>query len=85
MKKFLTVGFLALISSSLFAINVFKYVPFEGSVKSYSQTDYSIASRYGNFFRTPELKVVHVFENGKEVESSEYVITSSVSKEPSLK
>lgn len=72
MKKILTVGFLALISSSLFAINVFKYVPFEGSVKSYSQTDYSIASRYGNFFRTPELKVVHIYENGKEVESSEY-------------
>ena len=73
MKKILTVGFLALISTSLFAINIFKYVPFEGNVKSYSQTDFSISSKFGNFLRTPKLKVVHVFDQkGNEVESTEY-------------
>lgn len=73
MKKLLVLGFIAGICSSLSAINIFDYVSFEGNPKGYTQTDFAISSKFGNYFRTPELKVVRTFdENGYDFESFEY-------------
>ena len=42
-----------------------------GNVKSYIKTDYTIASKFGEYFRTPSAKYQHVFnEYGQEIENS---------------
>ncbi len=72
MKKILSLVLAAGFSFSLFAANIFTYAPLTGSVKSYTQTEFSIASKFGNYFRTPSTKYNHVFdENGNEVELNE--------------
>jgi len=72
MKKLLTLAFAAGLSLSLFAADIFTYVPMTGSVKSYTKTDFSIASRFGTLYRTPSSKVIHYFDStGKESSSSE--------------
>ena len=72
MKKLLTLAVAATFSLSLFAADIFTYAPITGSVKSYTETDFSIASRFGTLYRTPSTKITHAFdENGKEITSSE--------------
>ena len=72
MKKLLTLAVAATFSLSLFAADIFTYAPITGSVKSYTETDFSIASRFGTLYRTPSTKITHSFdENGKEITSSE--------------
>lgn len=72
MKKLLAFAITATLSLSLFAADIFKYAPITGNVKSYTETDFSIATRFGTLYRTPSSKVLHVFDsNGKETTSSE--------------
>ena len=72
MKKLLALTLAAGLSLSLFAADVFKYAPVTGNVKSYTETDFSIATRFGTLYRTPSSKIMHVFDsNGKEISSSE--------------
>lgn len=72
MKKLLSFAFVASLCLSLFATDIFNYVPLAGNIKNYTRTDYVIASKFGNYFRTPSVKIVKAFNNlGKEVESSE--------------
>lgn len=72
MKKIVSIFLAAAITSSAFAIDIFKYAPVAGSIKSYTETDYTIASKFGNYTRTPCLKTIHLFNNfGREVESVE--------------
>lgn len=72
MKKLLAFVLSASLSISLFAADIFAYSPIKDSVKMYTQTEYSVASKFGDYYRTPLLKVVHVFdENGFETESTE--------------
>lgn len=72
MKKLLAFAITATLSISLFAADIFKYAPITGNVKSYTETDFSIATRFGTLYRTPSSKVLHVFDsNGKETTSSE--------------
>ena len=72
MKKLLSFAFVASLCLSLFATDIFNYVPLSGNIKNYTRTDYTIASKFGNYFRTPNVKIVKSFNNlGKEVESSE--------------
>ena len=72
MKKLLTFVFAAGLSLSLFAADIFTYVPVTGDVKTYTETEFSIASRFGTLYRTPSSKVTHSFDtNGKEISSSE--------------
>ena len=41
-----------------------------GGVKSYIKTDYVVASKFGEYFRTPSAKYQHVFnEFGQEIEN----------------
>ena len=71
MKKIISIAFVAALGFSMFAADIFTYVPLKGEVRTYTKTEYSIASKFGNYFRTPSLKTKHLFENGKEIESSE--------------
>lgn len=72
MKKLLALALTTAVSISLFATDIFNYVPITGSVKNYTETEFSIASRFGSLYRTPSSKLTHNFDaNGKEISSSE--------------
>ena len=72
MKKLLAFALTASLGLSLFAADIFKYVPVTGSLKAYTETDFTIATRFGTLYRTPSSKIMHVFDsNGKETTSSE--------------
>ena len=72
MKRILTLLLVFTLSMSLFALDIFKYVPFSGDVKSYTQTDFTITSKFGDLFRTPNMKIIHNFDaNGNEIETAE--------------
>ena len=72
MKKLLALAITASLGFSLFAADIFTYAPITGNVKSYTETDFSIASRFGTLYRTPSSKITHSFDsNGKETTSSE--------------
>ena len=72
MKKILITAAFAAIAVSAFSFDSEKIVP-KGKVNSYSKTDYSVTSKFGEYFRTPDAKYVHVFDQtGLEIESSEY-------------
>jgi len=72
MKKLLAFALTAGLSLSLFAADIFKYAPITGNVKAYTETNFSIATRFGTLYRTPSLKITHIFDsNGKEASSSE--------------
>ena len=72
MKKLLSLAFVASFAISLFAVDIFEFVPLKENPKNYTKIEYSIASKFGNYFRTPKVKYLHVFnDEGKEIESSE--------------
>ncbi len=72
MKKILAFALTAGLSLSLFAADIFNYAPVTGNVKAYTETDFSIATRFGTLYRTPSTKIQHIFDsNGKEISSSE--------------
>lgn len=71
MKKIISLAFAATLSLSLFAADIFTYAPISGNVKSYTKTEYSIASKFGNYFRTPSVKFLHTFDGAQEIESGE--------------
>ncbi len=72
MKKILSILFATAITCQVFAIDIFKYAPVAGNVKSYTETDYTIASKFGSYTRTPKVKTIHLINNfGREVESIE--------------
>lgn len=72
MKKIMAFLLAAGLSVSLFATDIFKYVPIKGNPKNYVKTEYTIASKFGNYFRTPSIKYLHTFNaDGQEIESSE--------------
>lgn len=72
MKKLLAFAITASLGLSLFAADIFTYAPITGNVKAYTETDFSIASRFGTLYRTPSSKITHSFDtNGKEITSSE--------------
>lgn len=73
MKKILSILSIASLSLSLFATDIFTYAPINGTIKNYTETQYSIASKFGNYFRTPSAKITHEFNaNGKEINSTEF-------------
>lgn len=72
MKKILSFVLAASICISVFAADVFNFAPMQGNVKNYTKTEFSIASKFGNYFRTPSVKFTHVYDsNGREIESTE--------------
>lgn len=69
MKKLLSFVLAAALSTSLFALDVLSYAPVTGNVKNFTQTNFAISSKFGNYFRTPSSKIVRTLNAlGKEVE-----------------
>ena len=57
---------------SLFAYDVATNLQLKGNVKSVTKTNYNIALKFGDYFRTPNSKFVFTYDsNGKQIESTE--------------
>lgn len=73
MKKIFSGVSIALLGAALFGLDIFTYAPISGNVQSYTQTDFAVTSKFGNYFRTPSAKIIHNLNlAGKEVETTEY-------------
>lgn len=73
MKKIVLAAVMTAMSMSLFAINIFNYVPLADNVKSYTRTDYVISSKFGKYYQTPNTKIVHNFDDDQnEIEVTEF-------------
>lgn len=71
MKKILS-GVLALVlAGSAFALDSENFIP-EGTVTSYTKTEYAVSTKFGDYFRSVAAKHVHVFANGLKKEVSSY-------------
>lgn len=71
MKKLLTAACALSTIFGAFAFDSETVVP-AGTVKSYTKTNYTISSKFGTFYRTPETKYVHTYNNaGLESERTE--------------
>lgn len=75
MKKLYSLVLAATLSSALFALDVFTFVPVEGNINSYVQTNFSITSKFGNYFRTPKEKINHTL-NANRLESETKVFST---------
>ena len=72
MKKIICAVCAAAVGFSAFAYDITANYQIKGNAKSVVRTDYSIASKFGEYYRTPSTKVVYSYdENGKLLESSE--------------
>lgn len=63
MKKSALIAAIALISGSVFAFDSDPITP-AGNVDSFTKTEYSVASKFGEYFRTVSVKHVHTYTNG---------------------
>lgn len=72
MKKIVSILCLSFIGMSLFAYDVATNLQLKGNVKSVTKTNYNIALKFGDYFRTPNSKFVFTYDsNGKQIESTE--------------
>lgn len=72
MKKLLAFIFAASLATVMFAQDIFSYVPMKGNIKKCTQIDYVISAKFGNYFRTPNLKTIHSFDdNGNVIDVTE--------------
>ena len=72
MKKILLIISVFIAGISLFGLDIFEYVPLRADITTYTQTEFSVASKFGKIYRTPVTKTIHNFNNlGKEVEITE--------------
>lgn len=69
MKKLFLLVLSFFLSVSVFSLDLFKFSPIKGNIKSYTQNDFSIVSRFGDLFRILDSKVIYNFDdNGLETE-----------------
>lgn len=72
MKKIISSLCVILASSLLFGYDIASEAELKGGPKNITKTDFSIVSKFGEYFRTPSTKYTYIFDtNGKTVESSE--------------
>ena len=72
MKKILLAFSLAAAAFSLYAFDTAAPVAVKSGIREYTRTGYIITEKFGDYYRSPAAKYVHVFDvNGKEIESSE--------------
>ena len=72
MKKTLLAISLTAVAFSLYAFDTAAPVAVKSGVREYTRTGYIITEKFGDYYRSPSAKYVHVFDvNGKEIESSE--------------
>lgn len=72
MKKFVSVICASVLGFSAFSYDIAENTKLIGSVKSVTKTEYTISSKFGDYFRTPSAKFVTNYDAaGKETESLE--------------
>lgn len=72
MKKLLLAFSFAAAAFSLYAFDTAAPVAVKSGVREYTRTGYTITEKFGDYYRSPAAKYVHVFDvNGKEIESFE--------------
>ena len=72
MKKILITACLGLFGASLFANEIISVDNLKTKAKSVTRTDFSIVSKFGEYFRTPSVKYHYTFDsNGRIIESAE--------------
>ena len=73
MKKIIFAVAAAVMTTSLYAFDEVLELKTVGSVTEYTKTDYTITEKFGDYYRSPRAKYVHVFDStGKQVESDEF-------------
>ena len=72
MKKTMLILAAAAFSVQAFAFDTAASLKPAGTVTEYTKTEYQITEKFGDYYRSPKAKYVHVFDaNGRETESSE--------------
>lgn len=72
MKKFISALCAASLGASLFAYDIISDAQIKGSATSMTRTDFSIVSKFGEYFRTPSTKYTYTLNSsGKTTESAE--------------
>lgn len=72
MKKIILTAAALLITAGSFALDS-ESLKVQGDFSSYTKTEYSVTSKFGDYFRTPAAKHVHVYNStGLETEVSSY-------------
>lgn len=72
MKKTLLVLAAAALTYSLYAFDTSAHIKPAGAVKDYTRTAYTITEKFGDYYRSPKAKFVHVFDSNElETETSE--------------
>lgn len=72
MKKILAALALASLGTSLFAYDIASDAQIKGAAKSVTRTDFSIVSKFGEYFRTPSTKLTYTLDvAGKILDSTE--------------
>lgn len=73
MKKFFIASIILAAATSLFAFDDSPFYTPNGGAKSWTETEFSITTKFGDYYRTPVKKYKHSFNNlGQEIESAEY-------------
>ncbi len=79
MKKVLISALLFAAGIAAFAFDDSPFMHPNGSPKSYTQTEFAITTKFGDYFRTPATKYKHTFnELGLEIESAEYSVAGQL-------
>ncbi len=75
MKKTFIVLSAAALAANLYAFDPAPAITVTGAISSYTKTDYTITEKFGDYYRSPKAKYVHVFDAaGKQIETSELSI-----------
>ena len=73
MKKVLLSALIATAGFLAFAFDDSPFMKPNGEPKSYTQTEFTISTKFGDYYRTPAVKYKHTFNDaGLEIESAEY-------------
>ncbi|MBO6219135.1 MULTISPECIES: hypothetical protein [unclassified Treponema] len=79
MKKLMFIIAVSALSAQLFAFDPEVSLKPVGTVSEYTKTEYQITEKFGDYYRSPRAKFVHVFNAaGKETEASELTSKDSL-------
>ncbi|MBR4322780.1 hypothetical protein [Treponema sp.] len=79
MKKTLFILGAAILSVQAFAFDTEASIKPVGSAKEYTKTVYQITEKFGDYYRSPRAKFVHIFDaSGRELEASELTSKDSL-------
>lgn len=72
MKKTALLFFCAVLAGHLYAFDTEPSLAVKNGTREYTKTTYTISEKFGDYYRSPAAKFVHVFDaNGREIESTE--------------